>query len=1150
MRLAFRIAKGYPVRAAALLLACGIAAFAQKDTGSIVGTVVDSSGASVPDAHVSANNAATDYTYNAITGNTGEYTISPVRVGTYKITVTANGFRTEISQSVTLEVQQRARVDFTLQPGDVKQTVEVSAQAPVLETDSSERGQVINSLYMEGLPLNGRNPVQLAQLTAGVTFSEPGARDESNYGFSANGARSLQNNFLLDGIDDNSNLADLLNEANYVVMPSVDALQEFKVETDTYSAELGRANGAVVNATLKSGTNSFHGVLYEFLRNDDLDARNFFDPSVPPYKQNQFGGTLGGRIIRDKLFFFGDYEGLREHQGQTYTSLVPTAAQAAGNFDAQLDLGAPTGVLDCNGRMTYQGELFDTRLTQANASSPTGYCGVPFAYNSNGTPSNIIPSSRLDPLGAKLINLFPAPNASGNGYNYVSNPVEVANRNQGDVRVDQVFSSADTAFYRFSESQAPSTIPAPLPGIADGSGFFSGIQQFNGYNAGASETHIFSPTKVNELRLGYNRLVATRYQFNYNENISAQVGFPGVPYAPGEDNGGLPQLTFSDASNLGSATYLPSIEKQNTYTVSDTYTLIHGSQSWKIGGEFRPEEFTIYQPADPRGALDFGTQYTDNPADPGTGGSGLASMLAGQPDGGYINNLHNVDYTRKNYAAFVQNDWRVTKTLTLNLGVRWDFFGTVKERFASEANFNPDTGQLDIPSSSNVPLTPILAQLLVVNHNASNGLYDPDFHNVAPRVGFAYQALSRLVIRSAFGMFFNAEENGPFSNPSPGFNPPYFVSETFSAPCSLPSANSVLNCSVPGLGYLYQGFPASSLTNPNTPTLFAEDPHMRTPYVTQWNFTLQYEASKNSLLEVAYVGSKGTKLYTFFNLNQAAPSDDPSAPYAPRRPFPSIDAYIAYLNAEGNSEYDALQTRFQHRFAGGLSLLANYTWSHALGDASNANLGAQNNDSFRYIAYPQWEHGNLDFDVRNRFVINYIWDLPYGQGRHFGSSAPKPVNFVLGDWQFSGVTTFSNGTYYTVTDADADFSNSDGQQRPDTVYGQNPNGKPCVPGTFFNTCAFTDPPEGSFGNVGQNTIRGPGLQEWDMSFDKEFPVTETKRFEFRAELFNIFNHPNFLFAQPGPQNSNNSTVYGTPTFGYLTAARAPRQIQFALKFYY
>ncbi len=336
-------------RSLALFLFTGMAALAQKDTAALVGQVLDVTGASVPGADITATNVETDFAYHAVSDAAGEWTISPVRIGTYRVTVSQKGFKTAVAGPITLDVQQRQRINVSLQPGQVNERVDVQETAPLLETDTSERGQVINSATMSGLPLNGRNPVQLAQLTAGVTFSEPGARDESGFGFSANGARSLQNNFLLDGIDNNSNLPDLLNETNYVVMPSVDALQEFKVETDSYGAELGRATGAVVNATVKSGTNDFHGVLYEFLRNEHLDARNFFDATIPPYHQNQFGATLGGRIIRDKLFFFTDYEGLRIRQGQTDTSLVPTAAQRAGDFSSQLDLSAPTGVADCNG---------------------------------------------------------------------------------------------------------------------------------------------------------------------------------------------------------------------------------------------------------------------------------------------------------------------------------------------------------------------------------------------------------------------------------------------------------------------------------------------------------------------------------------------------------------------------------------------------------------------------------------------------------------------------------------------------------------------------------------------------------------------------------------------------------------------------------
>ncbi|HTZ90698.1 MAG TPA: TonB-dependent receptor [Alloacidobacterium sp.] len=1134
-----------------LFCVCAAESFGQIDTASIEGRVSDTSGASIVGAAVEVTNVETNYTYHATSNRDGEWSISPVHIGIYRVTVSASGFQKSVVNPVTLDVQQRQRVDVALQPGSVTSTVEVTGAASLLETDTVERSHLIDSQTMVTLPLNGRNPVQLAQLTVGVTTSEPGARDSNGYGFSANGSRSLQNNFLLDGIDNNSNLPDLLNEANYVIMPSVDALSEFRVETNSYSAEFGRATGAVVNATVKSGTNKFHGVVYEFLRNQDFDAENYFDTTQPSYHQNQFGATLGGPILRDKLFFFIDYEGLRLSQGQTYTAVVPTAAQRAGDMSSQLDLTSPTGALDCNGRPTYAGELFDTTQTQVSSSSPTGYCGVPFGYAADGvTPSNVIPAAKLDPLGLTLAALFPAPNASGLGYNYLSNPNLSKDRNQGDVRVDQVFSSSDSAFYRFSMGRQPATIPSPFPGLADGGGFFTGIENNNAYSVAISETHIFSPSLVNEARLGFNRLHTSRFQFNYNSDVSAQVGFPGVPFVSGTNNGGLPQLTFNDMATIGSPTYLPSNEIQNTYSFSDTVTFVRGNHSIKVGGSFRPEEFTILQPAASRGSMYFTTQFTDNPGDEGTGGSGFATMLTGQPNGGTINNINNIDYRRKVYAAFVQDSWRALPKLTVSMGLRYEFFSAITERHNAQSNFNSITGVLDIPTSSNVSLTPTLAAELPVNHTASNSLIPAPSLDFGPRVGLAYQFSPRWVFRSAFGIFFNGDENGPYSNPSPGFNPPYFNTENFVAPCSLSSYNpDAGSCAISGLSQLSQGFPANSLVDPNTPSLFSES-KLSTPYVDQWHASLQYELGEKTIVEAAYVGSKGTKLYTNSNLNQAAPSADPSAPTAPRRPFPYVDSYVAWLQSNGFSNYNALQLRFQHRFSSGLSALINYTYSHALGDSSNANLGSQNNDSWRWSKHPEWEYGNLDFDNRHRMVASSWWDLPIGREQRFASNVNPVVDAVIGHWQLAGIVTLSSGTWYTVTDANANFANSDGQQRPDVVPGQKASGRPCLPGTYFNTCAFQDPAEGSFGNVGLNTLRGPGVENIDASILKTIPVGESRRFEIRGEFYNVFNHANFLFAAPGPQNSNNATVLGSSSFGYVTAANDPRLVQIGLKFYY
>jgi outer membrane receptor protein involved in Fe transport len=1122
--------------------------YAQIDTATVAGRVTDKTGATVPMADVTVTNTETNFVYHAKSATNGEWTISPVHIGTYRLTISAPGFKQALAGPFTLSVQQRQQIDLALQTGEVNSTVEVTSSEEELETATSERSQLIDSRTMQTLPLNGRNPVQLAQLSAGVTVSEPGARDEQGFGFSANGARSLQNNFLLDGIDNNSNLPDLLNEANYVAMPSVDALQEFRVETDSYSAEFGRATGAVVNATTKSGSNHIHGVVYEFLRNQAFDARNYFDQTLPPYHQNQFGATIGLPIIHDKLFLFADYEGLRLSQGQTNTALVPTAQQRAGDFSSQLDLTSATGVTDCNGHATYNGELFDTKQTQASAASPTGYCGIPFGYNADGTPSNVIPVTSMDSLGVKLAALYPLPNANGSGYNYVSNPKLLRTANQGDIRVDQVLTHKDNIFYRFSMSRAPSTIPAVFPGFADGGGFFSGVGDNRAYSVAISETHVFSPTRVNEIRVGYNRLHTNRFQFNSGTDVSGTVGFPGVPYQDGTDNGGLPQMVFSDVATLGSPTYLPSNEIQNTYSLSNTFTLIAHEHSIKFGGEIRPEEFTIFQPAAPRGTLNFVPQFTDNPGAQGTGGSGLATLLTGQSNGGGINNINNVDYNRKVFGIFLQDDWRATPKLTINAGIRYDFFSAIRERHNSQANFNPITGQLDIPGSNNAVLTPTLASLLTVNRTASSGLIPPVYTNFSPRFGLAYQFKQGWVLRAAAGLFFNGEESGPYSNPSPGFNPPYFASQNYVVPCSLASYAAVLDCSVPGLRTLSDGFPANALSDPNTPNLFSED-NLKTPYVEQWHVTVQHEIGSHTTFEVAYVGSKGSHLYTFSNLNQASPTADSSAPTAPRRPFPTLDTSIGWLRSDGFSNYNSAQFKLERHLSRGVAAIVNYTYSHGLGNSSNANLGAQNNDGFRDPRLLS-EYGNLDFDVRHRFTTGYSWDLPIGTGKALAGNVGAPLNYLIGNWQFSGIATLSSGTWYTVTDSNANFANSDGQQRPDFVPGQKASGKPCVAGTYFNTCAFQDPAFGSFGNVSLNTVNGPGVKNWDVSVLKTIPVGEARRFELRGEVYNALNHPNFLFAAPGPQNSNNATTFGSTNFGILTAAHDPRLIQIGLKFYY
>ena len=1174
----------------ALLFSCA-SAWAQKDTGAISGTVKDPSGRVVVGAKVRITDVDRGSEVNTVTNGEGEYTASPLRVGRYKVSVEKTGFKTALAGPVVVEVQEHPTVDVTLQLGDVAETVSVVAQTPLLETETSDLGQVVSGERAVTLPLNGRNYAQLALLGAGVVPSEPGSRVETSYGFSSNGARALQNNYLLDGVDNNSNLGDVLTGQAYVIQPSVDAIEEFKVQTNAYSAEFGRGNGAILNAVIKSGTNSFHGDVYEFFRNNALDGRNAFDTSSQPYHQNQFGATFGGPIIKDRTFFFVDYEGLRITQALPQLSFIPTQDEIGGDFSSFLTNTPVMSVdtsgmltnkpaMDCNNHPTFVGEIFNTRLTQTSALNPSGFCGMPIGVDGAGNPTNIFPSSSIDPLAARLSALFPQPNTNVNGANFISDPRRTASRNNFDVRIDHKFSDHDSIFGRFSYEDQPSFTPSPFQNALDGGAFSDGIEDDSFRSVALSETHIFTSNLVNEFRLGYNRINSHRFQLNANENVSQELNFPGVPFGP--DLGGLPQISINDGTvGIGSSGFLPAIEKQNSYVLTDNLTWIHGRHALKVGTEIRNEQFTLFEPSAPRGTLNFASDFTDNPSAPQTGGEAFATFLLGITDGATITNTHNVDYHRQIYAVYAQDDFRITQRLTLNLGLRYELFTTIKASGNEQATFDFSDDSLLVPKGQNAQLTPFLAANIPIVRTGSPGLISPDLNNFAPRLGVAYQISDKLVLRAGYGIFYGGQENGPYSNPSPGFNPPFFVTQSFNQPCFLSSANpSEVDCSISGLSFLQQGFPATSLTDPNTPILFSVSPKVRTPYTQQWHLGFQYELPGQTVVEISYAGSRGSNLYNFYNGNQAVPNatfctTPPNmgagdCPTDARRPvqmcddsvFPPscndvFDTGIDLLRTDGFSRYNSLQARFEKKFSHGLQFEASYTYAHALDDASSAALGSLNNGDFRDQRDPALEYGNSDFDVRHRFVISYIYQLPFGNGKKFGGDATGLMNQIIGNWQIAGITSASTGNWFTVTDAVTNLSSSDGgggvgffEVRPNVV--GNPNGTPCVPGTVFNTCAFADNMiPFTFGNAGRNIVRGPGFQNWDLSIFKLFPVREQIRVEFRAEFFNIWNHVNPVFEPAGEISEEPQPVeFGTPQFGFAQGARDPRFIQFALKFYF
>ncbi len=1198
-----------------ILFALGTPLWAQKDAGAIVGLVRDSTGAVVIGAQVTVTDVDRGNALNLTTNNNGEYVASPLRIGHYTVTVEKKGFKKEVAGPVQVNIQDRLGIDLTLQPGTATETMTVTGQQAQLDTETSELGQVVDSQRINALPLNGRNYAQLALLGTGIAAAEPGSRVETTYGFSSNGARSLQNNFLLDGIDNNANLGDVLNGAAYVVQPAVDAIAEFKVETNSYSAEFGRGNGAIMNAVIKSGTNHIHGDLWEFLRNDKLDAINAFDEfGQQPYKQNQFGFTLGGPIVKNKLFFFGDYEGLRIRQALPQLSTVPTPAEVGGDFSSFLQLSNPIpGVVDCNGNPTYQGEIFDPTQAQISSAYNGGPCGLPIGTtgpNYTGTPTNIFTnpggtSTPIDPLGQELANLFPPPNNTKfQGGNYLADPESRETENKFDIRIDQSISNKDSFFARFSYGKDSKFLPSPFNNVLDGGSFQDGTSDNTAEGLAASEIHTFRNDLINEFRFGFNHLNSTRYNLFSNQNVSAQlpIPFPGVPYVAGQNIGGLPSISFGDGTaTIGASEYLPAVEHQHSYVFTDNLSWIRGRHAAKFGTELRFEQFTILEPAAARGAIDFGGNFliNDNPADPGTGGEAFASFMQGISDGGSITSVTpNIIYNRQIYAIYALDDFKVTPRLTLNLGLRYELFTTIKEANNNQDTFDFASLSLIAPSGQNRQLTPTLGTELAIQNNGSRGLISPDLNNFAPRIGLAYQLSDRLVVRSGYGIFYGGQENGPFSNPSPGFNPPFLSSESYNAPCTAPFANPAqMDCSISAannnglaLNRLQQGFSnnantgLSPLADPNAPELYSLDPRLVTPYTQQWHLGLEYQLPAATIFEISYGGSRGLKLFAFYNGNQAVPVlGTDSLPTAPRRPAnneapggtgpctladggancnPALDTAIDTFRSNTQSNYDSLQVRVEKRYLHGLQFEAAYTWAHALDNASSASLGSVNNGDFQDQRFPNENYGNSDFDVRQRFVFSYIYDLPFGRGRTFGANATGAINQIIGNWQMSGVFSAATGNYYTATDIN-NISGSDCGgtvgfycSRPNLV--GNPNTTPCVPGTLFNTCAFADNTIlGTFGNAGRNIIEGPGYKEWDTSLVKQFPISENKRFEFRAEFFNVLNHVNYLFgqfgaisAEPTPLELNPFIPANQSNFGFPLAARAPRQIQLALKFYF
>ncbi|GAA3765985.1 outer membrane beta-barrel protein [Terriglobus aquaticus] len=1150
------------------LAACGASAFAQVDQGTITGTVRDASGAAVSNASVTITNVDTGFTLTDKTDGSGVYTFSPVKIGNYTVRVSASGFNTSEQKNVQLHVDERAGVDMTLTPG-ATDVVTVTTEAPQLQTGDGSTGQVIEAQTIVDTPLNGRNYVFIAQLTTGIAPAN-GSRGQNGGDFNANGQRAEQNNFLLDGVDNNVNVVDFFNGASYSVKPPPEALAEFKVQTGAYSAEFGHSAGAVINTSVKSGTNHIHGAAWEYIRNDAFDIHewaSFGNRTVPKYRQNQFGGTLGFPILKDKLFLFGDAEANRIIFGESGTFTVPTALMRQGNFSELL-----------NPALTGNSPV---QLVQPNS----GNIATPL-------PNNTLLPSQIDQTALKILNLYPQPNQAIGGRtavnNYFSSRNAVNNTTQFDIRADYNASQHDQMFVRTSYSNTPGTRTPPLGNVLDGGGFGDTGTITNLSEAlAASETHIFNPNLVNEARFGYNYGHFGFLQPNgSNTGLAASLGLGGIP--GGQQNGGLPNVAVSGISSFGSPTFAVTDEYQNVYQILDNVTKIAGNHSMRMGVNFQRIRFSTTQPTQSRGSYGFTGKFTaaaGAPTDKTTGiaytGFGVADFLTNNMDTAAVSNIFTSDDVRWIRAGYFQDDWKATPNLTINIGLRYEYAQPYLERHDNQAAFivntlapGAGTGFYRIPQSkSGVPLAASFLNTLAANHinlqyTNNRFLVDPQKKNFAPRFGLAYKLNDKTVIRTGYGIFYGGLESAGYY-PNLGENYPFEFDSTYNSQTLYGSCN-VGNCRNNGIT-LENGFNAAiaaglqnSVSNPN---LRGSDPFVKTPYSQQYNLALEYAINPTMSTTVSYVGSNSRHLVVFPDRNSALVLQAPGANTTPYQPFPTIggDAYSSY---EGASNYNSLQAKLDQRLRSGLSFLASYTYSHALDDAPTP-LGSTGDAGYRgpNLIGLGSDYSNSPFDVRHRFALNGSYAIPYGVGRAHGNH-PGILDILLGGWTNSLTFVAQTGNPFSmnlsvtgpagagahpvmIRNEFAGGGTSDPQTKPFTCPTSTRNTN-----TWYNPCSFRNPTPLAAGQTvtglfalpylgsPRNSAYGPGYERINGSLYKNFGLFRETTFQLRADYFNLLNTPAY-----GNPNANISSGGGQITGARNLGAFTPdsRFWQFAGK---
>jgi len=1105
-----------------LIFAFGINAMAQVTTGTILGTVKDPSGAVVPGVQIVITESSKGISKTFVTDGSGTYNAPLLIPGTYDVSAELAGFKKEVQTGVIVQVDQKARVDFALQIGAATEIVSVEASAPMVKTASSELGEVIEERAVRELPLNGRNFATLVYLSPGITPGQQGEnlsgastfnpRGSSN--FNALGSQANGNAWLVDGIDNNEHTFNTV-----IVMPTLESVREFKVLAGTYSAEFGRGFG-VISVSTKSGSNDFHGTLFEFLRNDVFDARPFFllpTQKKTPLRRNQFGAAFSGPVKlpwmyngKSKTWFFADYAGLREIKGSPFVNTVPTEKTRIGDFSE---------FTDTSGKLI---TIYDPLTTRPDPANPGKFLRDPF-------PGNKIPQNRINSVGSNIAGIYPKPNVAGNFNNYVSTANRVVTDDAFTARVDHKLSEKNSLFVRYAfsnywldapQGQASCCLPTSPESAKqfDLGPWVAGIQNTHLKTQGlaVNDSHIIRPNLINEFRTGFARTTPRTVQSDFGHNAASSLGIQGINVS--EFTTGIPNINVQDFTGLsGGPAFLPANPRETHYQVENNLYWNRGHHSLKFGYRYVRRLTSPFTNTDTRSSLSFNKNFTNDPKT-NTQGTGLATLLIGYSTGGSRGFLITPYYmTNQDHAMFIQDDWKVSSRLTLNLGVRYDLFLPDVEVRDRLTNFDPVALKLIYAGEDGVSRS--------VNKEYSK-------KNFAPRIGFAWDVFGKTmtIIRAGFGMsYFPIQASG--SNLL-GQQIPYTISQNFA-----PETNPTDWSKVP---LISNPFTAIQPIKPKTTAeLNAANPRVighefgKFPsYMETWNLDLQQQLTKSIVWEISYAGSRGIHLPIGYNTNEVQPGTGTNASRRLIQPLNNLSNFTLFLN-RNMSTYHGMQTKVSKRFSNGLQFLSSYTWSKSLDFGGTAASGGGSSGNPQTVTNIRAGRGPSGFDVRHRLISNYLYEIPLGKGHRWASKGI--ANAVVGGWQTSGIVTLSTGRPFNVSLSSG--VNNGAPSWPNRIA----NGRLDNPTAdkWFDYSAFAAPPSNTYGNVARGVLYSPGIVQFDISITKNFKITERAKVEFRFDAFNIFNTP--LLGFP------NASI-GSPTVGKITSTNGDnRDLQFALK---